>query len=93
MIFFVGQLVGAVIAVGVMSALLRLILKRFLDGSQLVLATVLSAVAIATFLFAFGSANGGEPQFGASLTEYGVGGVIVMIVWLIFQNRRGRVDG
>jgi len=91
--FFVGQLVGSVIAIGVLSALLRLILKRFLVGTQLVLVTVLSAVAIATFVYAFGAADGGEPKFGASLTQYGVGGVIVMIVWFLAQKRGANVDG
>ncbi|MGB3469720.1 MAG: hypothetical protein WBA51_02735 [Erythrobacter sp.] len=93
MSFFFGQLVGSVIAIGVLSAILRLVLKRFLVSTQLVLATVLSAVAIATFLYAFGSADGGEPKFGESLTQYGIGGVVVIIVWLFAQKRGAKDNG
>ena len=93
MSFFVGQIVGSVIAIGVLSAILRLVLKRFLEGTQLILTTVLSAVAIGTFLYAFGSADGGAPNYGASLAQYGIGGVVVLIFWLFLQKRGEKANG
>ena len=93
MSFFVGQIVGSVVAIGVLSAVLRFVLKRFLKGTQLILTTVLSSVAIGSFLYAFGSADGGAPNYGASLTQYGIGGVVVLIIWLIVQKRGNQSNG
>ncbi|HTN14276.1 MAG TPA: hypothetical protein VL094_05685 [Sphingomonadaceae bacterium] len=89
MSYFVGQLVGGALAIAVLSILLRLIYRKFLAGNQLVFATVVSAVAVATFLYAFGSADGGTPKFGAGLVQYGIGGVIVAIFWLFRVRKRG----
>lgn len=87
----IGQFIGGVLGIAFFSFLLRFVFIKFFQGPQLVLATVCSAVAIGTFLYAFGNANGGPPQFGAGFSQYGVGGVIVGIVWLL--TMRGRTNG
>ena len=91
--YSVGQFVGGVVGIALLSLLLRLIFRRFLDGNALIIATVFSAVAVATFLYAFGSADGGPPNFGGGFAQYGIGGVIVLILWLLKARGRKSSDG
>jgi hypothetical protein len=81
--YTVGTFVGGVLGIALLCLLLRLVFRRFLDGNVLIVVTVFSAVALATFLFAFGSADGGPPNFGGSFAQYGIGGVIVLVLWLV----------
>ncbi|MEM8725708.1 MAG: hypothetical protein AAGE86_09330 [Pseudomonadota bacterium] len=90
MSYGIGQFVGAIFGIALLCLLLRFVFKRFLEGTQLILTTVACAVAVATFAYAFGSADGGEPQFGAAFAQYGIGGAIVLLLWLV--RERGRKE-
>ena len=87
MSYGIGQFVGGVLAIAVLSGLVRLVLRRFFAGNNLIVITVAVAVVVATFLYAFGKADGGEPKFGAGLVQYGFGGVVVLVGWLFWSAR------
>ena len=88
-----GQFIGGVLGIALLSFILKFAFRRFLSGTQLVLATVASAVAVAVFLYAFGAADGGAPRFGAGIAQYGIGGVVAALVWLFLNSRKARKNG
>ena len=89
----IGQFVGGAVGVLILTLLLRLVFKRFVSGTNLILASVGSAVALATFLYAFGRADGGPPRFGEGFAQYGIGGVLILIFWLWRDKRRNAANG
>jgi hypothetical protein len=89
--YSIGQFFGSIFAIAILCLLLRLLFKRFLQGNMLIVVTVFSAVALATFLTAFGSADGGPPDFGSGFARHGFGGVVVLVIWLFrAQAKAGR---
>lgn len=91
--YSIGQFVGSIMGVALLTMCFKFILRRVLGGTQLILAAVGSSVATATFLYAFGSANGGPPEFGEGFAQYGIGGVIVMLIWLLAVRGRNSANG
>ena len=88
--YSLGQFIGGIFAIAILCVVFRVILKRFLVGNQLILTSVACSVALATFLYAFGAADGGAPKFGAAFAQYGFGGVVVLIAWLVKSRAAGK---
>jgi hypothetical protein len=93
MSYFIGQLLGGIVAIGVLSFIFLLILQRFLNGSIVVLASTGCAFLVAVSLYAYGSADGGPPKFGAGISQYGLGAVVVLFVLLFLNSRKKKNNG
>jgi hypothetical protein len=77
-----GQLIGSTIAIVVLSLLWRLLLRKFLQSYKLVAGSIGAAFVTAVVLYAFGSADGGEPKWTAGILPYGIGSIIVLGMWI-----------
>ena len=89
-----GQIIGSVLAIMVLSAIWQLLFRRFLSDYAKAGASVVAAVVTATILYGFGSADGGSPNFTAGLLPYGIAGVIVFGLWSIgIARTRKATDG
>ncbi|MGV3554102.1 MAG: hypothetical protein ACO1OD_02490 [Croceibacterium sp.] len=89
-----GELIGGVIGMALVTIIIRLLTKRFMSGYKLAIVTVAIAYVVSCILMAFGSADGGPPQWTAGVLPYGIGGLVVLAVWIWKIRQEGLdVDG
>jgi hypothetical protein len=79
--YFIGQLLGALVATFLLSRLVGWVLRRALNDPARLLAANVATLAIATVVGGYGFANGGSPLFATAFRSY----VIPVIVWLIYD--------
>ncbi|HKX22928.1 MAG TPA: hypothetical protein VJM81_06590 [Rhizorhapis sp.] len=87
-----GFLIGAIIAIMLLTALWRLLFKRFMSDYRLAFVSVFAAVVTSVVLYGFGGADGGEPEFASGVGPYGLAGLIVFGL-LCIGVKRSRKDG
>lgn len=83
MIGLLSFVIGATIAMALLTGLVSFFTRRFQDGTPYRLTTVGFAYAIAVVLFAFGSADRGPIDWTAGILPYGIGAIIVAVIWQI----------
>ena len=86
-----GQLIGALIAAFLLTSLYKKLAKKFLEEPKLTLVAVALAAITATVIGAFGMANGGSPQWGASASVYISAHIIylaIVMTKMSFANKK-----
>jgi hypothetical protein len=87
----ISFVLGGTIAMAVLTGLVSLFTRRFQVGTPYRLTTVGFAYAIAVVLYAFGSADGGPINWTAGIIPYGIGALIVLVLWQL-KSMRNRDD-
>lgn len=87
-----GALVGALVAMYLLSSLVGFIALRSAGAPRKQLISVLIAWAMATVLAGFGMADGGAPQFVPAAAQYGLAGLIVLAIKISVHHLRRAKD-
>lgn len=85
-------LIGAALAIVVLSALVSLLTRRFLEGTNYRAGTVIIAYVLSVILFAFGSADGGPINWTGGIVPYGIAALIVGAAWEFGARRRNEAE-
>lgn len=94
MAVLIGQIIGATIAMLLLSRLLLWLLKAMGDNEKRIFTAHLVSLSTATVLAGFGLAGGGQPDFLKSAAIYAG----PTVLWLVFdlvalKRRRARAGG
>ena len=83
---FMYYLIGCVVGMWWMSLLMGVVFLRKVQMPYRRYISVLIAFPVSAVLSAFGSADGGELQFGHGFTTYGIASVILLIIYAIYYE-------
>jgi hypothetical protein len=87
-------LIGASLAIGLLSAIWHLLFKRFLSGYREAAVSVAASFITACILYAFGSADGGPVNLTAGVLPYGIASILVFCLRVIgIRNKQKQNNG